>query len=66
MFVAAGTSGAVYPAASLVNLAGSVGGETWLVNADRADNTDAFDHFVQGQSGEVLPRLAYFEGTAAT
>ena len=66
VFVAAGTSGAVYPAASLVDVARSAGGETWLVNADRADNTRAFHHFVQGRSGEVLPRLAYFEGSTAT
>jgi NAD-dependent deacetylase len=57
VFLAAGTSGAVYPAAGLVLSARSAGAETWLVNAEPADNTSAFHHFVQGPSGEVLPRL---------
>lgn len=57
VFLAAGTSGAVYPAAGLVNLARQVGAETWLVNADPADNADRFEHLVTGRSGEVLPEL---------
>ncbi|WP_434390043.1 NAD-dependent deacylase [Melittangium boletus] len=61
MFLAVGTSGAVWPAAGFVDGARGVGGRTWLVNADPADNTDRFHHFVQGRSGEVLPRLAVFD-----
>ncbi|MEZ4236106.1 MAG: NAD-dependent deacylase [Myxococcota bacterium] len=57
LFLAAGTSGVVYPAAALVDLARSHGAESWLVNADRAENAHRFDHFVQGRSGEVLPHL---------
>ncbi|HLV60184.1 MAG TPA: NAD-dependent deacylase [Fredinandcohnia sp.] len=57
IFLAAGTSGAVYPAAGFVDLARAHGAETWLVNRDPADNTHRFDHFVQGKSGEVLPAL---------
>lgn len=57
IFLAVGTSGAVYPAAGLVDVAKGVGAETWLVNADPADNTHRFDRFVQGKSGEVLPKL---------
>jgi NAD-dependent deacetylase len=57
VFLAVGTSGAVYPAASLVNVARRMGGETWLVNRERAANTEAFEHFVEGPSGEVLPSL---------
>jgi NAD-dependent deacetylase len=56
VFVAAGTSGAVYPAAGMVDMASSAGAETWLVNADPADNGSRFAHFEQGKSGEVLPR----------
>jgi NAD-dependent deacetylase len=56
-FLAAGTSGAVYPAAGLVDLAARAGAETWLVNAEPADNASRFRHFVQGKSAEVLPRL---------
>jgi NAD-dependent deacetylase len=57
VFLAAGTSGVVYPAAGLVDLARRYGGDTWLVNAERAENHHRFAHFVQGRSGEVLPRL---------
>lgn len=57
VFLAAGTSGAVYPAAGFVNVARRMGAETWLVNADPADNTDSFHHFKQGASGAVLPIL---------
>lgn len=57
VFLAAGTSGSVFPACALVDQARAAGAETWLVNAERADNTASFDHFVRGRSGEVLPRL---------
>jgi NAD-dependent deacetylase len=57
VFLAAGTSGVVYPAAGLVLHARSAGGETWLVNSEPPDNRAAFEHFVQGPSGEVLPEL---------
>ena len=57
IFLAIGTSGAVYPAADLVSSARAVGGETWLVNLDDADNSARFDHVIRGKSGEVLPEL---------
>ena len=57
VFLAAGTSGAVYPAAGFVDAARKLGGETWLVNAEPAANTSAFGHFVVGSSGAVLPAL---------
>lgn len=60
VFIAAGTSGAVYPAAGMVDMAASAGAQTWLVNADPADNGSSFQHFEQGRSGEVLPR--WFRG----
>jgi NAD-dependent deacetylase len=57
-FLAAGTSGAVYPAAALVDLAKDAGAtQTVLVNAEVADNGDRFDRFLQGKSGALLPRL---------
>ncbi len=62
VFLAVGTSGAVYPAAGLVDNARAAGGETFLVNADPADNLHRFHHFVQGQSGHVLPTLFEFSG----
>jgi NAD-dependent deacetylase len=57
LFLAVGTSGVVYPAASMVLAARAAGAETWLVNAEPADNAGQFDHFVQGPSGVVLPEL---------
>jgi NAD-dependent deacetylase len=57
VFLAAGTSGVVYPAAGLVLEARAAGAETWLVNAEPPENRSAFHHFVEGRSGELLPRL---------
>ncbi len=57
VFLAAGTSGAVYPAAGLVDVARSAGAETWLVNAEPADNAHRFERFVEGASGVILPQL---------
>jgi NAD-dependent deacetylase len=59
VFLAVGTSGAVYPAAGLVLEARAAGGETWLVNAEPAENRGAFHHFEQGPSGRILP--GFFE-----
>ncbi|MCP3101591.1 NAD-dependent deacylase [Myxococcus sp. K15C18031901] len=58
VFLSAGTSGAVYPAAGLVNKVTAAGGDTWSVNLEAAENSHRFKHFVQGKSGEVLPALA--------
>ncbi len=60
IFLAAGTSGAVFPAAQLVDRARARGAETWLVNAEPADNEQAFDHVLTGLSGALLPSL--FQG----
>ena len=57
VFIAVGTSGAVWPAAGLVDVARSVGARTFLVNAEVADNTARFHTFVRGRSAEVLPAL---------
>ena len=57
VFLAAGTSGAVWPAAGFVDLARARGAETWLVNAERADNAGRFDQVRQGPSGTLLPSL---------
>ncbi len=57
VYLAAGTSGLVYPAAGLVHAARQVGADTWLVNADAPQNRGEFEHFVQGRSGELLPSL---------
>ncbi|MBI3183876.1 MAG: NAD-dependent deacylase [Myxococcales bacterium] len=57
IFLAAGTSGVVWPAAGLVDLARRRGAQTWLVNAEPAENSSRFHHFILGKSGEVLPGL---------
>lgn len=57
VFLAAGTSGAVWPVAGFVNLARSLGAETLLVNAEPAENTAQFHSFIRGKSAEILPAL---------
>ena len=57
VFLAVGTSGVVYPAASLVDVAKRVGGTSWLVNLESPANVDGFDHVVLGPSGRELPEL---------
>ncbi len=54
-FVAIGTSGLVYPAAGLVDAARAVGGRSWLLNAERPDNADRFDHVLIGAAGALVP-----------
>lgn len=58
VFLAAGTSGLVFPAAGIVDRVREAGGETWLINLDPAQNASRFEHNVIGKSGEVLPLLA--------
>lgn len=57
LFIAVGTSGAVYPAAGLVDATRQVGGTSYLVNLEPSENARAFDHVVLGRSEEVLPTL---------
>lgn len=57
LFIAAGTSGAVYPAAGFVQQARRMGARTVLVNQDEADNGSQFAQWIRGRSGEVLPSL---------
>jgi NAD-dependent deacetylase len=57
VFLAVGTSGAVWPAAGLVVQARAHGAATWLVNAEPPENAERFEHFLAGRSGEVLPTL---------
>ena len=57
VFLAVGTSGAVWPAAGFVQMARARGAETWLVNLGEADNASAFDHIIDEPSGVSLPSL---------
>ncbi len=57
VFVAAGTSGMVYPAADLVNHVRRLGGTTYLANMEPPANTSAFQHVALGPASQVLPAL---------
>lgn len=58
LFVAVGTSGAVYPAAGYVAAARAAGIATCELNLTPADNARLFDLAVYGPASETVPRLA--------
>jgi NAD-dependent deacetylase len=55
MFVAVGTSGAIYPAAGFVEIAARAGAETLELNLQRSDGTQLFDDFRHGPATEIVP-----------
>lgn len=57
VYLVAGTSGLVYPAAGIVEVCKREGAETVLVNLDAPANVTSFDRVIRGRSGEVLPAL---------
>lgn len=57
VFLAAGTSGLVYPAAGIVNQVRQLGGTTYLANMDAPANASAFHHVALGPASKVLPAL---------
>ena len=57
VFIVIGSSGHVYPAAGLVNLANSHGAHTILVNYELPINGGDFDEIPIGRAGEILPGL---------
>ena len=58
VFIAAGTSGLVYPAAGFVDTANAAGGTSHLVDAAPSrEFASRFDHVHVGKSGELLPGL---------
>ena len=57
LFIVVGSSGHVYPAAGLVNIAHQAGARTVLVNLEAPLNADAFDEVHLGKAGELLPGL---------
>ena len=57
LFIVVGSSGHVYPAAGLVNVAHQAGARTVLVNLEAPLNADAFDEVHLGKAGELLPGL---------
>ena len=57
VFIVIGSSGHVYPAAGLVNLANSNDAHTILVNLELPINGGDFDEAHIGKAGEILPDL---------
>ncbi|MCP4570520.1 MAG: NAD-dependent deacylase [FCB group bacterium] len=57
LFFAVGTSAVVQPAASLPVIAGRAGAYVVEINLDQTALTSAADLFLQGKSGDVLPRI---------
>ncbi|MAH99087.1 MAG: NAD-dependent protein deacylase [Euryarchaeota archaeon] len=57
VFIVIGSSGHVYPAAGLVNLANSFGTRSILVNSEIPINGHHFDEAHIGKAGELLPDL---------
>ncbi len=55
LFVAIGTSGAVYPAAGFVLEARAMGIETCEINLESADNADLFDDRRYGSASDTVP-----------
>jgi len=55
LFVAIGTSGAVYPAAGFVLEARASGVETCEINLESADNAELFDDAIYGPASETVP-----------
>ncbi|WP_349370231.1 NAD-dependent deacylase [Salinarimonas sp.] len=56
LFVAIGTSGAVYPAAGLVGAARQAGIATREINLEPSDNAYLFDEADYGRASEAVPR----------
>ncbi len=56
-FIVIGSSGHVYPAAGLVNVARSCNAKTILINFDSPVNASEFDEIHLGKAGEILPDL---------
>jgi len=57
LFLAAGTSGTVWPAAAFVRLAAQAGARTVRVNLDAAAVTEEFDEVHLGKAEDILPAL---------
>ena len=57
IFIVIGSSGHVYPAAGLVQIARSSGAHTILVNYEVPVNGHEFDEMYIGKAGEILPDL---------
>ena len=57
VFISAGTSGVVYPAAGFIEAAGARGATTAEINLEPTPLTPRVDHALHGKSGLILPAL---------
>ena len=55
LFIAIGTSGAVYPAAGFVDIAANAGAETIELNLQPSDGTTLFDDHRHGAATRIVP-----------
>ena len=55
LFVSIGTSGAVYPAAGFVHMAGSLGKDTLEINLEPSEGSAAFHESRLGKAGDLVP-----------
>ena len=62
VFLSVGTSGVVYPAAGLADVARRAGAFTVEVNPTATEGSSTFDVAVRGSAGAVLPAVVALEG----
>ncbi|HJN55042.1 MAG TPA: NAD-dependent deacylase [Candidatus Poseidoniales archaeon] len=55
LFLVIGSSGHVYPAAGLLDIASSYGARCVGINLEPPQNVGLFDEFLQGKAGDLLP-----------
>ena len=63
VFMSVGTSAVVQPAAGFVHVAKQEGASTVEINRDATPITEGVDVAIQGQAGEVLPRIVSMIGS---
>lgn len=56
LFVSIGTSGNVYPAAGLVQIANQVGAQTLEINLEKSNVASQFNDKIYGEAGEMVPK----------
>lgn len=59
VFLVAGTSAVVYPAAGLVPLARAAGAKTIEINVETTPMSSSVDYALTGAAGELLPRILH-------
>ncbi|MCW8108387.1 NAD-dependent protein deacylase [Alteromonas ponticola] len=59
VFISVGTSGQVYPAAGLVELANNVGADTIELNLEAGDQHTNFNQSIYGKASQVVPQFVH-------